>query len=727
MPIPTLVARREKRVRSHIITARAPKPLYPERPSLTSLPADVISHIINLLQDVCPKSVITLASVCSYLYPQARYVQHRTLSIRFTQPTTDSVVASHKILNWLDYLVENGLPAAIRTLEVKGGSFTTPSATIYKQHNAAWARILSRLDAIIPLMTGLHDIKWEAQRGHAMTALPQPIFKILAERPRVRLHLTVAAVSGHRFAEIDYRARAEPAIATLAALACSPNLVSLSVNNRYRSSGAVFVEMSARIKDLLLTCPNLRNLSLDFASQDVVFYGLNPHQGDQPLDYIGFGLHSGEQPLRPLEELGFAAYPFGHDNHGLPPIWGHHSHTQGYPAELAGIEEQDYWVLFFDWSALRRLHVKREMDVRFLPKLAPLLYALREVRFESCSSLDAAACIYKFLSDLPPCELEEIAVPSLTMRIGGIASVVRHGRHLRRLEVLREEKWYRPPFSLGGPSELFPPWRANNLTELRDGLPCLEELVIMMDEPYREELLPILAGFSRLRRLEIWFELGLVNFHARQKYTTVVSMTAASAVEMFRQMRDRGSHVRHLHVHCGGPPPQSPNPFAEHWARENWTSFVCETYPNGRIRLTCPRLSHADNLKLERIVNGQEEYYADMAAPEKDSLQFRVALNGPVPAEEWGDFSGQRYELPWWDKPVGYLEASVARGLIFARLRKQEVKCNLNLARNPRGKVVRVSWDEWRAMQRRKEEEAKHGRVRSWLKQHVPTKAAVSR
>jgi len=81
-----------------------------------------------------------------------------------------------------------------------------------------------------------------------------------------------------------------------------------------------------------------------------------------------------------------------------------------------------------------------------------------------------------------------------------------------------------------------------------------------------------------------------------------------------------------------------------YWPEENSTSIVCELSERdddaaqGLFRVTCPKLSKELNNKMELISNGEEIF----SLPDTNKVAFNVALNGPMPRDEWLELRGNK-------------------------------------------------------------------------------------
>ncbi|AEO70910.1 21d9211f-c590-4420-ac64-12fd2e5d1df3 [Thermothielavioides terrestris] len=584
--------------------AKAPRTLRPQDPTLpcpiAKISEDIILHIFELVHAASPHSAANLALVHPRFYRLARYVQHRCVDIALS--TTDEAAAKR-----LDLIEKEGLLPAIQELRVRGG------IRDLNQH------CLSRLAAMLAGMTALRSVFWESG------PIPTLALENLRKLPfPVQLHVRVEKIRG-----------GNPAAAELlSALAGYDALTSVTLEAGYTNAGDC-LHLTRPLKKLLLSCPNLVNLSIDLHLPRQGCVGYSP-----PDEYPGLGFSRGERPLRPLESLTIYEYPWGEGVvRGLP-------HSIGYPCEG---REMDYWAANFDWSALRRLALIPPPTQIMLYNtsqpwiantLAPRLTALREVSFTVVD--DPFGNSVRTFFDQVPSTLEDISVPYLDSI--GVACLARHAPTLRRLAV------HQP----GGPSSPSG-WEEHLLSEaaledLSQTVPHLEELGIDMlrvDGDWPRGKLDLLARFPRLRALELWFDLG--------NGPPQPALTASSAARLFADLRRTCPALQQLRIHSGFPPQPKlgfPASFGPSYTEYNSTSFTCrvaegdgEAVAEG-VAVTSPKLSPRLNARMCRILKGKEKR-EDI--PEQ-LIALRVALDGPLPSADWERWA-ERWRWPSLDPP----------------------------------------------------------------------------
>ena len=582
--------------------AKAPRTIRQRDPTvpcpIARVPEEVILHIFDLVRAGGPHDVASLALVHPRFYRPAREVQHRRVTI-------DLVNQHGAAAKQLDLIAKESLLPAIRELRVRRSS-RNPDLDC-----------LGRLTSMLPSMTALRSLHWE------YNSIPTAVLEALPRLPHpVQLHVVVRDKVGH-----DPEARQ-----LLAALSGCGALVSLTLDTVYFRV-ADGLQLSQPLRQLLLTCPNLANLSLDM---DI------PRDGSVLFPaptYHGLGLARSERPLRPLESLAIHAYPWGDQD----PL-GHFAHqSEGYPGAGA---EMNHWAAAFDWSALRRLEAtSADSQALLAHTLAPRLTALREVRFTAAWS-PRDDPLGTFLARVPSL-LEDVSLASLGYGLGdlgyglgglgGVAALARHAPTLRRLTVHQPEPHSNPDaWAWHIPSEAI-------LEELLKTCPHLEELgtdLLRADGDWPRRELDVLGRFPRLRKLELWFGFG--DWSALGPPHP--ALTALAAAELFAGLRRACPTLRELRVHSGHPPPLPWNILAEMWSSypvDNATSFTCRVPEHGEAAaaagegvVTSPMLSERLNARMQRILRGEETRKEVHADP----ITLRIALDGPLPDEEWGQW-----------------------------------------------------------------------------------------
>ena len=477
-----------------------------------------------------------------------------------------------------------------------------------------------------------------------MHSIPEELASLLKKHPKITLHLFFESIPGTPSAGL-YPDSVSPE-QSVTALQGAINLVSLDVRATFnRDDQQESRAFTTALRDLILTSPNLQTLSLNILETSRIRNIFS--------NYTGLGFSSGSRPP-PLTDLQISDYPWGQAWHPAN-IGPGHPNPILYPNP--GIE-QTYWADKFDWSSLHRF---RENKTPILtPHITRHLIALKEVEFNFHGSTrninnphaqQTADAI--FLKDVPSL-LSSISINSLTHV--GLHSLKRHVSHLRKLVIHTPEAWSRKETTLVssyGWNQLDGFINHYDLQQLCDALPQLEEFGIDMDrggterDEWPRSMLSILAGFPRLRRLGIWFELGAMGDAEAVPRPYLDWGGAVWIYEYLRERRvqkGRGVGLERLEVNAGTPCAPGggldgsrgtgSGDDAGNWARNNATGFVCELalWHGDGFTVRCPWLSNVENRRLERMAKGEEK---GVWNPEVDSFLFRAAMMGPVGLEEW--------------------------------------------------------------------------------------------
>jgi len=385
------------------------------QPSLVKLNRDILIMIFDLLQETSKGSLQAVALVSIDFYHLAEHSRHRHLRLDLGPST---IAASQ---NRLQHLERQKLLAAVRFLDVKDPGFTTfKHGQQYIADNSSNENInqytgcLDLIRNLIPAMTGLKDVSWKSS-AHGDGNIPNTLLEALRSDSKVRLHAKVGTQTlpvRHGFTGPE---------SNFHKLQNNTNLSKLEAEIVYKDDTDC-LEATKPLKRILLSCPNIRSLSLDISlpQSGCMVYG-------PPDKYCGFGFVENEK-LPPLEELAISAYLWGHEPSGVQdPVYG--GQMIGYPGKGS---EMKYWTENFDWSRLRRL---KTAYVDFALKIMPMLTALKEVDFSGSGSDDDVVRFYQQC----PTALEVIGAESLqSITLDG---VLRHGRALRKLQLHTVEDW----------------------------------------------------------------------------------------------------------------------------------------------------------------------------------------------------------------------------------------------------------------------------------------------
>ncbi|KAK3899868.1 hypothetical protein C8A05DRAFT_36512 [Staphylotrichum tortipilum] len=579
-----------------LVSAAPPAPrdgISPRQPALGlgSLPQDLISMILAHLDDIDHSSLSNAALVCSALYGKARYHQHQVVWI--------DVGAEHA-RGRLQQMSDHSLLLAVRVLNV-----TVPDHIhLHVDHPppagngpaseqlAAW----NLLAGLIPSMSGLRQLRWKG------TALPEAVVQHLAGNPHISLHLSLYATDRQshlpgRLARLNLLnqlpATVEPAF---------PNLSSLHIGLAYCSPELCRPVLQTALKHLLLSTPSLRSLSLN------VFYDPDlslPGRDAGRRQYCGLGFTAGEAPAAALEQLEVVRYPFGlvpTANPDLAQFGDIMANVDGYPNPLP---EGNYWAAHFDWARLRRLRLHTP----------------------------AARLFAAFLVLLPAsARLETLAVPGLEScaELANLAHLAHHAATLRSVTVY--------PLATC----------ADDLATLRSALPRLETLgVVCLREEcsWPEEAFAVLASFTEVRELTVWFDVGSPKAVAVPGVTAATAREVAGRIWTLKKEGEAGDVLRKVTVRSASAVPwwelqRYGEGEREGWKRDHEVGFECVWREGEEVEVSCLGLSDAQNGRVRELVaacavGGKDVMNEMMTEEERGDIRFVMALNGPMTMDEW--------------------------------------------------------------------------------------------
>lgn len=394
-------------------TPQDPTPLDPSRPSIAQLPEHVVRRILAWLHNIRPDAVRTVALLSASLYQQARSVQHSEVHVDLDK--------SRYVLDRLDLIQRLAQLPVVRILRVNGYKYNDCN-----DGQGRSTQILARLAALLPSRTGLRHLHWRVgstirrplSGAPKRTAVPIPAAILAALPSKSRLHTSVFCTETR---EEHILAAHLQVRMFLQRLAACQNLCTLHVQITFIEEEHCLRTMR-ELKKVLMSCPNLTRLPrVDVWYPRGGYSGYGPPLGDGL--YCGLGFSNGERP-QPLTVLGVGDYPWGIE--GAP-------NYQGYPADSSKYE-WDYWIDFFDWSRLERLH---DTDPRLTRRIASKLTNLRElVLEEQRGHLEAG-----FADDITA-PLELISLTGWHHINRKLESISRFGTTLRELKLHEpESRW----------------------------------------------------------------------------------------------------------------------------------------------------------------------------------------------------------------------------------------------------------------------------------------------
>lgn len=395
---------------------------------------------------------------------------------------------------------------------------------------------------LLPRLSGLENFTYQGG------SLPGELLHALKMLPRVKLHTSIVAMT---CCEI----RPASAGTNLDALRANHNLHTANVDVMYFDPASARGTMSS-LKSLLLSCPNLRCLSLRVHQPAVGASGWGPTQ-----DYCGLGLDESNR-LPPLEQLIMSAYPFGQGrgDGGQGVVF----NSRGYPTEG---KEIDFWAEHFDWSQCKRLHT---FHGGFAMKLMPKLSGLQDFHLhESIFNWDVST----FCSHIPA-SLRRLAAPTLkSLTLDGIL------RHASSLEELRLHQSNSSNRLTAVRSDWdYDALDVTSLQRIQEDCQVISNLSLDLarssgDWPYA--IFDVIASFPRLRRLEMWF------YYCTNNPTRLSAVTSEAACHIFRYIRSQCPHGRlpslqRLVLHGVAPPRRDIRRSSVNVSSDAFHTYTCQ-------------------------------------------------------------------------------------------------------------------------------------------------------
>ena len=502
--------------------------------------------IIDLLSAADIKSV-RLAN--SNLAHTAKYGLHRKIKVELPRDDFSQVQARFSTLQ------TEGLLPSVRRFEVSGLHNRAPEYPL--QINGD--KYIKLICWCLPQMSGLKEFVL-----HGLD-IPAEVLTVLQTRPEVGLAIHAVGLATYSsFMEKPKQ---------LFALKHNQQLHSLEVRHIYVTAEECLA-VTKPLREILLTCPNIRKLKLDI--------GMPTKQRIRPIptEYHGMGFRNGER-LPPLKDLEIVNYPFGFSRDDAL------HNFEDYPEK---IDEDLYWIQTFDWSRLRQL---RAPMCRFMIKIMPMLCSLKRLCFT------APEVVLPRSAELPV-SVESIEIDSVYCITR--ESFIKLGSSLQRLRIHHtKQRTGQPCWNVSAILD-------SRLRELRHHCPDISSfaLDIARDGEWPYKTLDTLASFPRLRTLELWFELGVkVPENPVKPYVTF-----AAVARHFKYLYDRNLRLRKLIVHSGAPAEVNWIGLSvrdSFWPKQNTATFECqlaavEDKASQGIFASCTNLASHDNCMLRRML-----------------------------------------------------------------------------------------------------------------------------
>lgn len=423
--------------------------------------------------------------------------QHITLS--FWDPW-----ACSRTDNFLRVLNESDLsPESTWRIDVKGG----------------WANIgnMSLLADVIHTLPAITELHWDASR-----LVPSIILESLQKNhPDCSLFYTIPfqhVDDGRTSASLPYNtdsSRTEQNILRIEemreiteatntrSILNSKNLYSLKAHIDYRLLYPI--EKLDLVHEILLTCPNIRELDLKIEISGCGGTG-QPSCCDDPARHavLAFDFSKHDSVLPPLEVLRLEGYRFDFAINGT-----HVEPEVNMPLEMANLKA---WLEHMDWTHLHSLHLSGPIT-QVLKLFLDALPSLRHIGIDGGEMGHLRVPLSKYLALLSP--LESLSVEDGDFRdLDSLLDVItKHHPTLRslRLNHLRDV----PKSSVGG-KQFWHDWfiystetvlSSAQLTRLFEICPNLKSLDIdMQTEPgWHYEILDTLLSFPQLKELTLRF------------------------------------------------------------------------------------------------------------------------------------------------------------------------------------------------------------------------------
>ena len=200
------------------------------------------------------------------------------------------------------------------------------------------------------------------------------------------------------------------------------------------------------------------------------------------------------------------------------------------PIESPSASNLDQWRLAMDWTQLQTLEIA-DTNPRFLRKMTgqmPVLQSLKLGIGWTEGWCDIANQTSRFLAASPP--LSSLSLHGYAGLMNWTEILPRHGSALKSLQVHEWES--------SDPASPRPVLSIPQLQRINNDCPLLEGLSVGINRngnwPY--EVLDTLATFKNLRKLHLWFELGIDQHQGRDHYHTPRDYTRLGE-DSYRQPR----------------------------------------------------------------------------------------------------------------------------------------------------------------------------------------------
>jgi len=329
---------------------------------ISDLSDDILLVILDHLHDISPSTVKRLASISRWFHDKARYVQHHNLQLNVG-------INCKRELKYLQYLSSSGFLAAVRTLIIAVANDAGEKLRV---------KYTEALDNVIKPMGGLRDVHWKVSHRSFKDMDPYMLINLVTtHHPRARFHTHLGIDCSEFWRDMEFCTRNHPTLRTIRPLCGSQNMYSLRINLGHAATQASLLETAQSLKDLLISYPGLRKLTLGFNCPFPC-----PEYGSRgclvvPEKYMPLLFGDDQSRAAVLEDLEVLM----------------HMHKPNV-SNLATWAEN----LKFDWSRLRKVHLPPLLEFR---AMAEKLIALEDLSLTMPMNSTSNASGAMFLDAIP--------------------------------------------------------------------------------------------------------------------------------------------------------------------------------------------------------------------------------------------------------------------------------------------------------------------------------------
>lgn len=561
---------------------------------MNDLPPEMVLHILEFARISGPDDFINIAQVCHGFRDCARYIQMETIVLRLQFPS--------EVARRLEFVNQYNHYPAVRVLKVLDGPLWE-TAVDMERNRVLRATVVPRIFAMIQQFRGLVELHWGVNNVFPWPAIGG-LLQHLRQRPSVRLYATVRGSTPLRPRQTEL----------MTELTGNPNLHSLDLKFNHDQINQLNGDETPSmplVRRLIYSCPNLKILPR-----------FQLYRYDRLTNWLPN--LTGSERLPQLTELGI--YVDG--SNGRPD--GQLENVQRYWSRLDGKVSQVKGL---------RLQCDIPLD-SVLRWLAPQLRSLEDLTLSAFWRERYMCSVDPIFTLIPPGRLRRVSLQTWNKLDGYANSIGRHGATIRALQVLDTDK---PQY--GGRAERA--WtedqhgimyHGRQLDRLRALLPAIEELSLWLD---RKQVWPwytlrMCTRFPRLRKLELWFQVGGVLDDASR--ARKIQVDIFTTLELCRFVKRYNSGLIQMTVHSGGFSYNDRMLDQDMFEAANSLTLVCDlsqwegTAPNEFYRITSPQLNALGNRRINDILRssqGRRDQAPAGTLPQGHYSPFQLAVNGP--------------------------------------------------------------------------------------------------